>query len=149
MLIIGLLFAVTMVILGWNPFFDPWGPDFLNIKIPALIAQKPAGTMNDFFTITENNLIDEIIGILIIVGTIFIALSKEYMEDEFISKIRLDSLVWAVYVNYGILILAILFIYGPTFLWALATNMFTILIFFIIRFNWVKYKSRKLLRDEK
>ncbi len=149
MLILGLLFAIIMFILGWNPFFGPWGPDFLEIKIPALIDQEPTASSTDFFTITKNIVIDELIGLLLILGAIFIALSKEKREDEFISKIRLDSLVWAVYVNYIILILAILFIYGTVFLWALAFNMFTILLFFIIRFNWVKYKSRKLLRDEK
>lgn len=149
MLILGLLFAIVMFALGWDPFFDTSGFDFLEIKIPALVDLEPAAASADFFTITENNVIDELIGLLLILGAIFIALSKEKREDEFISKVRLDSLVWAVYVNYVILILSILFTYGIVFLWTLAINMFTILLFFIIRFNWVKYKSRKLLRDEK
>ena len=56
-------------------------------------------------------------------------------EDEFIMKLRLESLVWAVYVNYAILILTILFVYELHFFSILVFNMFTLLIFFAIRFN--------------
>jgi len=49
----------------------------------------------------------------------------------------------------AILIVAMLFIYGMAFFWVLVFNIFTILIFFIIRFNWIIRKSRKLVINEK
>ena len=121
---------------------------FLNIRVFALFSNMfPDG--HKFCTIIKDNFTDEILGILMIVSSIFIAFSKEKYEDEFISKIRLESLVWATYLNYGILVLAMLFVYGFAFFYVMEFNMFTVLIFFIIRFNWVVYKSKKLLENEK
>lgn len=84
----------------------------------------------------DNNILNEILGIIMIISSVLVAFSKEVNEDEYISKIRLESLVWAVYLNYAILLLAFVFVYGMSFLWVMIFNMFTILIFFIIRFNW-------------
>ncbi len=122
-------------------------PDFLNFKVFA-ISDTFIFSDELFFEMTENNVFDEIIGLLLIFGSIFIALSKEKSEDEFISKIRLESLVWATYINYAILVLAILFIFGFSFFTVLVYNMFTLLIFFLIRFNWMIYKLKKSVKNE-
>lgn len=45
---------------------------------------------------------DEIVLSLVLVGLILIASSKEKVEDEHISTVRLESLQWAMYVNYGV-----------------------------------------------
>ena len=77
-----------------------------------------------------------------------VAFSKEKQEDELIAKIRLDSLVWATYVNYAVLMFSMLFIYGMSFLWVMIFNMFTILLFFIFRFNWQVKKLNKTMSYE-
>lgn len=134
--ILGLLFLI----------FEP-DIDFLNIKVLS-IAEKSIFSDAKYFSISENNVLDEIASILLIVGAIFIAFSKEKIEDEFIAKIRLESLVWATYINYAILLIAIIFIYDLTFLWVLVFNMFTLLFFFLIRFNWALYKSKNQISNE-
>ncbi|MBT8321463.1 MAG: hypothetical protein KJO90_07325, partial [Eudoraea sp.] len=82
-----------------------------------------------------NNILNEILAILVILSGLLVAFSREKDEDELITKIRLESLVWATYWNYGILILAFLFLYDLTFYWVMVFNMFTILYLFIIRFT--------------
>ncbi len=99
---------------------------------------------NTFNDLMKNDFFDEIIGVLLIISLLFVAFSKEKNEDEFISKIRLESLVWATYFNYFILLLAIIFVYDFPFLYVIIINMFTILIFFIIRFNWKIWKFKKV-----
>jgi hypothetical protein len=121
---------------------------FFDIPVFAIADEKILGHTT-FFYFPINNVFDEIICLLLITGPVFIVFSREKNEDEFITKLRLESLIWAVYLNYAILVLAILFVYGLSFLWVLVMNMFTILFFFIIRFNWVLYKSKKHIRDEK
>ncbi|WP_299439404.1 hypothetical protein [uncultured Aquimarina sp.] len=96
---------------------------------------------NGFLRIIENNILDEIIVIVIIIGGLLVSFSKEKIEDEFISKTRLDSLVWAVIVNYIILLFATLFIYDIRYIHVLIYNMFTPLLIFILRFNYVIYKK--------
>lgn len=121
--------------------------DIFNIKVFALAAHPFLGDW-EFLTMVENNILDELIGVMLIVGALLITFSKEKSEDEYISKIRLESLVWATYVNYFILILAILFVYDMAFFSILVYNMFTVLLIFILRFNWALYKFKKLSGDE-
>jgi hypothetical protein len=101
-----------------------------------------------YLVVMENNILDELACILFILGALLVAFSKEQAEDEYIAQIRLASLVWATYVNYAILILAILFVYDFTFFWVLVFNMFTLLTFFLIRFNWALYRAKKQLAHE-
>jgi hypothetical protein len=103
----------------------------------------------EWFTFITHNPFDEIISICLVIGAIFIACSREKTEDEFISKIRLESLLWATYVNYGLLLLSIIFIYGTIFWNVMIYDMFTILILFTFRFKYVLYKSKKAAINEK
>lgn len=145
--------------LGWLLFipsligailFSIYEPEFefLNLKTFA-IFNDDFFTNKKFFYLIENKLIDEILGAFIIIGGILVAFSKEKIEDEMVTKIRLESLVWATYVNYAILLLCIVFIYGMPFLSVMMYNMFTVLFFFILRFYWMIYKSSKAVDDEK
>ena len=101
-----------------------------------------------YFQWTKNNILDEIAMTLFIVSGLIFAFSKEKIEDEMVAKIRLESLVWATYVNYGVLLCCILFIYGLPFLNVMMYNMFTLLLFFIIRFHWMLYKNNTLSDHE-
>ena len=104
------------------------------------IYEDPIFGKSKFFTIVEKGVFDELVSIFIIVGGLLIGLTKEKIEDEFIYKLRKDSLVWALIVNYCILLLAVLFVYDMTFLHVLFFNMFTPLLFFVIRFTVLKSK---------
>lgn len=145
---IGWLIFIPVLILGLLWVIFEFEPAAFDIKTVALFKDDYLDDIQ-FMAITENNIVDEIIGVLIIISGIFIAFSKEKEEDEFISKIRLESLVWATYVNYAILILALILVYNMSFFWVMVFNMFTVLIFFIIRYNWALYKSKRELSDEK
>ena len=144
---IGWLLFIPGIVLGIFFLINQSELEFLNVTVFS-IAEQPIFENTKFFKFTENNILDELIGLLLIIGAIFIAFSKERSEDEFISKLRLESLVWATYINYAILILAMVFVYDMAFFWVLVFNMFTLLIFFIIRFNWAIHKSKNQIRDE-
>lgn len=122
--------------------------EFFKTKVFA-IAQRGFFTETSYFKIIENNILDEIVAIGIIVGGMFVAFSKERNEDEFISKIRLESLLWATYVNYIILLFAIIFVYEFGFITVMIVNMFTVLLFFLGRFYWVIYRTKKQSYREK
>jgi hypothetical protein len=122
-------------------------------KIAQLRAHSGAdadggASAHQLYAIVKNNLTDELTTILAIVALAMIAFSKEKIEDEYIAKIRLDSLLNATYVNYLILIFCILFFYEFSFLSVLIYNMFTLLIVFVVRYHYVLYKS-KFLNHEK
>jgi hypothetical protein len=139
---IGWLILIPCSILGLVSLLFSYEPNFLNFNVPAIFISELFGDMK-LFGMVNNNILNDIIGVLIIISSLFVAFSKEESEDEYISKIRLESLVWAVYVNYAILLFSFLIIYDISFLWVMLFNMFTILIFFIIRFNWQISKLKK------
>ena len=94
-----------------------------------------------FFKIVENGIADELVYILIIIGGLLVGFTKEKVEDEYIYKLRTESLVWAIIFNYVLLLFTIIFIYDMTFFNVLIFNVFTPLLFFVFRFNFIKLKS--------
>jgi hypothetical protein len=119
---------------------------FLDYEVKGL---KKISFDNGFlFNIQFNNFTDEVGGLLLIIGLLMIAFSKEKKEDERILKLRLESLLWAVYVNSAFLILSIIFFYNELFLKIMTYNICTPLILFIVRFNLLMYNERKNLKKE-
>lgn len=140
---IGWIILIPSILFGLFTIITNFEPAFLDLKVFSISGEGKLFSEGKFFSLAENNILNEILGVLVIISSLFVAFSKEEQEDEYISKIRLESLVWATYINYGILILAFLFFYGFSFLWVMLFNMFTILIFFIIIFNWQLRRMRK------
>lgn len=139
---IGWMLFISGVVLGIFYLVFEMEPRFMELSVFAIAYETLMGKTK-WLTLTENNILDEIITLLILMGGIFAAFSRQKTEDEFISKIRLESLVWATYVNYAVLIFTTLFIYDMTFFWVLVFNMFTVLFFFLARFNLAMYLIKK------
>ena len=142
-----LLFVPALVILLLISFMDINTQDTLNIKVFALANDGLFGHL-DFFTVIKNSIVDELLLFGLIMGGILIGFSKLKIEDEFTSKIRYESLVWATYVNYGLFLFFTLFVYGFPYLNVLFYNTFTMLFFFIIRFQYQIYKLNKTSSDD-
>lgn len=116
--------------------------NYLKIKVFAMFTDE-LFSKNKFFTIIENSVVDELLLFGLIVGGILIGFSKLKIEDEFTSKIRYESLVWATYLNYGLILFFTAFVFGMSYLNVLFYNTFTLLLFFIIRFHYQIYKLNK------
>ncbi len=139
---LGWIILIPSASIGLVTLIVEYSPDFLNFKVPAIFIDELFGN-KQLFGMVSNDMLNEILGVLIIISSLMVAFSKEKLEDEYISTIRLESLVWAVYVNYGILLFSFLFIFDFSFLWVMIFNMFTVLLFFIVRFNWQISKLKK------
>ena len=96
----------------------------------------------------ENNLTNELAAMLILVSGFFIAFSKESIEDERVSQVRLESLQWSVYLNYALILISLLVVYEEDFFYVMIYNLFTILLFFIVRFNFMLYLKDRLSKPE-
>lgn len=104
---------------------------------------------NHNFTFITADITNTLVGILFIMGGLMVGFSKEKKEDEFIANLRLSSLLWSVWANYILLLIAFLFIWNMDFLNVMVYNMFTILIIFIIRFNYILFRNTKSMADDK
>jgi len=144
----GVVFFLTLFIVLTVILFDL---DLIEIpsKVFAVAVDYGVfGKNNGWLMWTEDSITDEILFIPLISSGLIYAFSKEKVEDEMVSKIRLDSLVWATYFNYTLIILSYVFFYGFVFFDVMMIALFSHLLFFIIRFRWMMFKQNKLATDE-
>ena len=137
----GWILLIIGIIVGILFHAEVLEDDMLQIKVLSIYNEGIFSKDDGFFKIIENGILDEIVALMIIIGGLIVGFTKEKVEDEFIFQLRKESLIWAIILNYFILMLAIIFIYDMTFLSVMIYNMFTPLLFFIIRFNFLKLRS--------
>ncbi len=90
-----------------------------------------------------------LIGVLLIVGGIFIGFSRNKEDDEFIEQLRYESLILSIYINSGLMLLCLIFVWGFSFLAVMQFNIFSTLYVFIICFYLRLYLNKRSLRHEK
>ncbi|MCH8486581.1 MAG: hypothetical protein LAT75_06925 [Candidatus Cyclonatronum sp.] len=126
-------------ILGIILLFFQIEPEWLDLTLFAVVTSEPLGP-DRWFTFTQTNIATELTATGIIIGGLMLAFSRRETEDEYITRIRLESLVWAVYANYIVLLFAIWFVFSSPFFTVMIVNMFTVLLIFIMRFEWVMFR---------
>lgn len=87
----------------------------------------------------SNDLAGEILMTLTAIGFFFVAFSRERTDDEWIMKVRLESLLWAFYVHLGAFFLSVWLSYSLAFYVFLSWNMLTAPLVFLARFHWIVY----------
>jgi len=126
--------------------FKKWGwiiltPSFI-LGILVLFAASVFPTETDSSLIKQfGDFLDEIALVGTLMGLMFIGFSELKEEDEYVQKIRLESLLWATYLNIGLIILSTIFIYSDGFFEVMTYNLFTLPLFFVIRFHY--YLSKR------
>jgi hypothetical protein len=145
---IGWLILVPASLSGLVLAYNEFGLDWLWAKVFA-VANEGTEFHYRYFTFGKTNITNTVIGSLFIIGALLVGFSKEKNEDEFISELRLSSLLWAVFASYVLLLIAFVLVYGSPFMDVMVYNMFTVLIIFIVRFNYLMYKNAKSVPDEK
>lgn len=137
--------AIAGIVLSYTGF-DGYQ---LQARVFAFFSDGEVFSGTKSFNFIDTNITNTLAGVFFIIGAMLVSFSKEKNEDEYIAEMRLSSLLWAVFISYALLLLAFLFVYGTPFLSVMLYNMFTILIIFITRFNYLLYKNSKITADEK
>ncbi len=112
-----------------------FGLDFPN-------AGESAGFFNSqylFFVVTTLTMLS---------GLVMIAFSKEKVEDEQITQLRMDTLQISIYLNYILLITALIFTGRDGFWDIIRLNMWVPLMFFIVLFRWKMYRNSRFSQND-
>ena len=147
----GWIFYLTIPMGVYLLFTDSF-EDLMRIKVFSLFSYDTIITTPNTeniigskgFRWIENGILDEILTFVIIISGIIHSFSKEVIEDELISKIRMDSLVLSLYINYGGLLFFNFFVYELSYFYVMVFHLFTILILFNLIFRYklnIHYKS--------
>jgi hypothetical protein len=122
------------------------------IHIPVVLFQKmlgfdiPGQHIDDGGLFSPHHLFFMTTTLLMAVGLFLAAFSKEKIEDEQISQLRLDSLQWAIYVNYVLLIVSLILSSDTEHI--LFLNLLVPLVFFIVRFQWKLFQNNRMLKRD-
>ena len=140
---VGALITIPCLFLGFLCTTQDFSFNFLTLSKPLpFILSTESSLLGEF------NLTNELAIIGTILGLILISFSKERYEDEYVSILRLESLQWAMYLNFGILVISTLLVYGVDYYTITVYNMFTPLIIFILRFNYLLYIKPEFTQEK-
>ncbi|MDF2932714.1 MAG: hypothetical protein K0R36_2045 [Chryseobacterium sp.] len=138
---IGWFIFIPSLILGILSLTDVF--DFPDVTLPVFynsgfpLSNEESG----FFKNTEIDFLPNLFGMLIIIGGIMVGFSKEKIEDEYISSLRLKSVFWSLIATYFIVMLLFLTIFGSLFFTAMILIMFLPLVLYVFRFNYLLLKK--------
>lgn len=145
----------TLQIMKTRFLFPYWcrflGYTLFVVHIPVMLLRKMIGfdvpgNRVDNGLLSSHHLFFMTTTLLMAVGLFLAAFSKEKIEDEQISQLRLDSLQWAIYVNYLLLIVSLILTSDTHHI--LFLNLLVPLVFFIVRFQWKIFQNNRLLKKD-
>jgi hypothetical protein len=110
-------------------------------------AHNPASGSTGSFLFSSPHLFFIGTTLMVLIGLFLVAFSRERVEDEQITQLRLDSLRWAIYLNYALLLFSLVFTHGSESSHILMLNIWLPLLFFILRFQWVLYRLNRSARS--
>lgn len=136
---LGWILFFPALILACIQFFGGIEPDWLNFRVVKVFGERG----DQLVEMGRNNIADEIVASLLLISCMLLVFGRERDEDEFIMKLRLESILWAALVNGLVVLIAIVLTYDFTFFYIMVFNLFLLFLLFIARFHWVLMKFRR------
>jgi hypothetical protein len=121
------------------------------VHLPVMLLKKQLGfneASEDIGFFNANHVFFIVTTLTMLTGLVLIAFSKEKIEDEQITQLRMDSLQLAIYLNYIILIVSLVFASRNDFWDIIHLNVWVPLAFFIILFRWKMYRNSRLTGED-
>tara|TARA_B110000027_G_scaffold2539_1_gene2252 strand:+ start:371 stop:829 length:459 start_codon:yes stop_codon:yes gene_type:complete len=117
--------------------------DVFVVNVFSIFSYEWIGSERTGFGWIENGLGDEIFTFLIIISGLVNSFSKEKIEDELISRIRLESLSLSLFISFGFIIISTFLVYNLIYMYVLVFNLFLIILLFNLIFKVRLYKHYK------
>jgi len=114
--------------------------DIFVVNVFSIFSYEWIGSERTGFGWIENGLGDEVFTLLIIVSGIVNSFSSEKIEDELISRIRLESLSLSLFISFGLIIISTFLVYNLNYMYVLISNLFLIILLFNLIFKFRLYK---------
>ena len=114
--------------------------DIFVVNVFSIFSYEWIGSERTGFGWIENGLGDEVFTLLIIVSGIVNSFSKEKIEDELISRIRLESLSLSLFISFGLIIISSFLVYNLNYMYVVVSNLFLIILLFNLIFKFRLYK---------
>lgn len=140
---IGWILLTIGIVLGFIYLFYAYEIPGLEISTLSLFPNKGSSIIQ----IEKTNITYELATIAYIIGVLLVGFSKEKVEDEYIAKIRLESLLWATYATLGAQLVGAILLYNFTYLYFTFTFPALLPLIFIVCY-YTKVHLLKSKSDE-
>lgn len=137
---------IAGLILGFFLVFFDLSISWLDIKVLSLGGEYDlflTQTEPSFLNLVDDNFTNEMVALLVLVGSVLVAFSKEKVEDEFFQQLRFESIIWALKIQSAALLLAILFLYNFAFLSFMMIALVSFYVLYIGRYHYQLMKLKK------
>ena len=114
--------------------------DIFVVNVFSIFSYEWFGSEPKGFGWIENGLGDEVFTLLIIISGIVNSFSREKIEDELISRIRLESLSLSLFISFGLIIISTFLVYNLNYMYVLVFNLFLIILLFNLIFKFRLFK---------
>lgn len=148
---LGWVVLLPTLFLGAVAIFSGTGTEGLAEIIGKAIGQGRLASTADSVRRIGNDIepwLNNVLIIGIIGGSMLVTCSRERVEDEMIGRIRLNALLLSLYVNFAVVIVAALCVYGIDFLDVLVYNLFTLPLLFLMIYKGMLWKENRAASDE-
>ena len=135
----GIIFYLSILI-GFYLFITERLQEMFVVNVFSIFSYEWFGSERTGFGWIENGLGDEFFTLLIIVSGLINSFSKEKIEDELISKIRLESLTLSLFISFGLIILSTFLVFNINYMWVLVFNLFLIILLFNLTLKFRLFK---------
>lgn len=133
------------VVFGETSFMGSEIESAWKMKVPSLLHTE--GPETYLIKMVENDVSNEILLTLMLLGTYFVAFARIKDEDEFSYQLRMEAMNRALLLNGILLLLANWLMYDGLFLYAMVWGLFSFLLIFSIVFALKLRKQRKLVQS--
>ncbi|MCU0451168.1 MAG: hypothetical protein MUC97_15235 [Bernardetiaceae bacterium] len=144
--IVGWVLLLPFTVLGLLRLID-----YEKIELSWLEFSRNGATFLEgggwLFNLRYNNFTDELVSLGLLLGLSLVAFARTRTEDEWTVHLRLSAWLWSIIANTVLVALAIALIYNEQFVTAMTVNLFSVLFFFIIRFEYLLWRDRRNLRQ--
>ena len=135
----GIIFYLSILI-GFYLLITERLQEMFVVNVFSIFSYEWFGSERTGFGWIENGLGDEFFTLLIIVSGLINSFSKEKIEDELISKIRLESLTLSLFISFGLIILSTFLVFNINYMWVLVFNLFLIILLFNLTLKFRLFK---------
>jgi len=104
--------------------------------------------VTNLFQDDDENFTNELALTMTLIGLLLLSFTNEKEEDERTRLIRLEAFQWSILVNFFIVLLGNWVFYGGDFFYLMIANLFTPLLVFLLRFNYVYYLADRQSNPE-
>jgi hypothetical protein len=134
---IGYFLLIPGLVLAYFWGFGGFKPEWLNVPVFAVYSSY---IKTITFGMTRTNLTDELAGVLLLTGALWLVCSKEKTESTDIDLLRYKAFFISVLLNSGFLLFSILFIFGIGFINIMIINLFSQLAFYLLIFRFLRIR---------